>query len=765
MVETNIRILQSGMALSVPVRRARVTSTHTDPDLLEKVCSQLRRRHQLAAIPMPDEQASILVAGRRPIPAVRLEEETRAISIEDAGELPPLTLEKESDRALLPSLIERVILASITREGLRWVIAGAPRVWYQARPFKVIDGIAGYRRIAISALLIENVGIGVAADLQTSFLTERDLDWYFDDGLLANEGSRRRALFYRLAEREQGQGTLLYTRGSTRSTCYFVEALPRLTCGHTSPVQVAGESYSSVFDYYSKRFPELHISPTDRAITVSFKIGSGSQVVAAKLLKLRVFNDALPERLQECIAISPAERRQATLQFWNEFRQNPLAPIDAEFEGALWTPAPTHVWHIRPPTLHFGKQTTLRPPNGTSSYREYWTERTKTLESAGCFQCPPMFPRVIYSVSPNTVDEMAVRALVNDVRARLKKWTGKEIGSVPLTYDRIQHGITSVNDLTQEGILLFVMNDEPSAYFDISLHLGHRRPQHMAAATLLNHFDKLKNGAWDRRAQKITARRGRMLWDSFVSLVAINLLQLYDGVPWTTEAGPFEATVVIDVGHDRRHFGLSVLLIRENGASPEFCIQTEISPKADVKHESINAVVLRDEILKIVRRVWQKSRTALNSMLFVRDGRICGDEATALAEVRNQLISESILASNARVEAVDFAKDMSARVRMWDVCGPERVENVIEGTAIEISDNMVVVANTGRATLHNGTAEPVAMVARTATRSLRDAAEMSFYASQLNWTQPRVAARLMLPLSRTDEELVARAQHEARHTR
>lgn len=351
------------------------------------------------------------------------------------------------------------------------------------------------------------------------------------------------------------------------------------------------------------------------------------------------------------------------------------------------------------------------------------------------------------------------------MRALLKKWTGKEIVSVPLTYNRIQDGIASVDRLTQEGLLLFVMNDEPNAYFDISLHLGHRRPQHMTAATLLDHFDKLQNGAWDRRERRVTARRGRMLWESFVSLVAINLLQLYDGVPWAIEAGPFETTVVIDVGHDRRHFGLSLLLIRENGASPEFCIQTQIYPKADVKHESINAVVLRDEILKIVRRVWQKRRTPLKSILFVRDGHICGDEPTALTEVRDQLVSATILAPDARVETVDFAKDTSMRIRMWDVRDPDRIENVIEGTAIQISSNMVVVANTGRTTLHKGTADPVAIAARSATRSIRDAAETSFYAAQLNWTQPRVAARLMLPLTRTDEELVARAQHEARHTR
>lgn len=207
-----------------------------------------------------------------------------------------------------------------------------------------------------------------------------------------------------------------------------------------------------------------------------------------------------------------------------------------------------------------------------------------------------------------------------------------------------------------------------------------------------------------------------MLWDSFAGLVAINLLQLHDGVPWATEASPFEAMVAVDVGHDCRHYGLSALIVRTKGTAPEFRLQTEISPKADAKHESINPVILRDEVLNLFRTLWPKRAEPL-------------------------------------------------RVRLWDVRERGRVENVIEGTALEISRDTVILANTGRTTLRQGTAEPVAIIAQSQTESLRDAAETFFYAAQLNWSNPRVAQRLPLPVSRTDGELIARARQEARHTR
>jgi hypothetical protein len=80
MVETNVRVVHPGMALRVPVRLARVTSTHTDPDLLEKVCTQLRRQHHIAAVSMPNDKSSILIATGHTVPALRFEEEPDARS-------------------------------------------------------------------------------------------------------------------------------------------------------------------------------------------------------------------------------------------------------------------------------------------------------------------------------------------------------------------------------------------------------------------------------------------------------------------------------------------------------------------------------------------------------------------------------------------------------------------------------------------------------------------------------------------------------------
>ena len=765
MVETNIRIVKGGMALDVAARRARVTGTHLQLDMLQRACSHLRSRHQLVATPMLDDASALVVACNRPIPTVALQGEDWAISIEDAGELPPLTLDNVRDRAILPVLVERAVLGAVAVHTRRWVIAGAPRIWYEPRSLRAVNDIAAYRRVAVSAFLVEDVGIGVAIDTQTTFLTANTLAWFFDPQLSTGEARRRRELFDRLAERERGQGTLLYNRGGNRSTCYFVEARPRLTCATTGQLRFGGETYASLFDYYGRSFPNLDVSEEDATIDVSFRIGPCSVPVAAKFLQLRVFNDALPRQLQELIPIPPEGRRDATLRFWRELGETPLGSLDSALEDGLWVPTGRHLWQIRPPTLRFGGDSTLRVKNGLDSYRDYWNERTKLLATAGCFQCPPILPRVIHCAFPRSVPEEAIHALLTDVREWLRKWTGKAFNAVHLPYERVDCGIADVQILKESGLLLFVINDERNAYFDVSLHLGDRRPQHMAADTLTEHFDKLKNGSWDQREHKPTMRRGRILWDSFAGLVAINLLQLHDGVPWATEASPFEAMVAVDVGHDCRHYGLSALIVRTKGTAPEFRLQTEISPKADAKHESINPVILRDEVVNLFRTLWPKRAEPLRSLLFVRDGRICGQEATGIEEARQRLIADGILAATARVEVVDFPKNTSRRVRLWDVREPGRVENVVEGTALEISRDTVILANTGRTTLRQGTVEPVAIIAQSQTERLRDAAKTCFFAAQLNWSNPRVAQRLPLPVSRTDGELIARARQEARHTR
>src|SRR5579859_1854491 len=72
MLETNMRVVGSGMALRLAVRLAQVEGTEMSPDLLQKLCGSVRQRHGVAAVPDPRASNRLIVATKRPIEPLQL---------------------------------------------------------------------------------------------------------------------------------------------------------------------------------------------------------------------------------------------------------------------------------------------------------------------------------------------------------------------------------------------------------------------------------------------------------------------------------------------------------------------------------------------------------------------------------------------------------------------------------------------------------------------------------------------------------------------
>jgi hypothetical protein len=235
-----------------------------------------------------------------------------------------------------------------------------------------------------------------------------------------------------------------------------------------------------------------------------------------------------------------------------------------------------------------------------------------------------------------------------------------------------------------------------------------------------------------------------------------------DCVPWTLANAPhYEARLAIDVGKDRRHFALSLLICRPNSAKP-FWLDTVVVEKADPKKETINKTHLRDEIIRLCQRAKQAGFGGLTSMLVPRDGHERGCEMDGIDEACKKLPDIGFLSEGARVDVIDFHKRSVKGIRLWD-CSPEgKARHAIEGQGVLINDRTVVLVNTGAATLHQGTAEPVMLEARSGGVDMVAVPTDEHAACQLNYSSPGVAQRLPLELKRTDEELKNRAAQEIR---
>jgi hypothetical protein len=763
MIETNICIVNNGMNLNVATRRAHLQATSPDPDMIELACLRLRARHQLAAV--PDGNGGILVATNRPVPQLRVQERDRELVIDDDGESGTLSLADQQGVQLLPTIVERAVLARLAHQGKRWAISGSPRNWYEKQPIEEQDGISVIRRASIASMFVEGVGVGIAADVQTSFFTSRTADWFFPLPGNTAEIRCRRELFDRLAQREHGKGTLVYHRGETRTTCYFTRAPEGVVCGSTGSFRLNNVTYDSVYDYYAKTAPQLKISPQDRAVWVSFPKAKGDVPVAAKLLRLRVFNDALPEILKLGIPMAPRDRREFVFAFWRELGADVLASIGASFENGLWSPPKGRFWQIPPPPLRFGKNKVLQNPASESDYRAYYGDRIKLLREGGCFQFPAATPRRIQCAYPAGVSEASARQLLTDVEQAFRCWTGKQFSTVPVDYQQIDDAVTKIKGHDDSTMLLFVLDGDPNGYYTVSLELGEYRPKRVTAGMLGKHFDEFQHGAYDRRTRTVSLDKGRNNWKSFVGLIGLDLLQLQDGVPWAIPPGPFEAMLVVDVSHDRRYYGLSLLIVRPDGKLPAFRLITVIKSKADSKEEAINPEVLEEEVVKLFRQNWPNTAPPLASLLILRDGRVYKGEPRAFERIKERLAHDRILQGDGRYEVIEFFKESEKNIRLWEVTAGPNVLNVLEGAAVEISAGHIVLANTGRTTLNHGTAEPIVLHSPGHRQAVRDAATTCFQSAQLNWSNPRVALRYPLPVNRTDEELIARAQQEARHSR
>jgi hypothetical protein len=476
-------------------------------------------------------------------------------------------------------------------------------------------------------------------------------------------------------------------------------------------------------------------------------------------------NKALPDALKQADKIEPQSRRDYLEMFWKRLGDTPLGRGLPKVADRFWCPQRARAVHLRPPSLIFaGGKIIPAPGNGNlGEHRAFYRERQALLNEAGCLRVPPAVTRTLHVAVHRSVDEKVASQLAEDMAARLSRLMRKEIAPELVMYSTLDEALTRLRREAQPGMVLFVFDgDDPSTYFTLSYELKEWRIKRITLANLRRlaaQFEFARNANNSRGTTITRAPRG---WDAFIEMNALDVLQQMDCVPWSLASAPnYEAQLAVDVGADRRYFALSLLICRPQSNEP-FRLDTIVPMKSDHKRETINEIVLCDEIIKLCQRAVRSGFRPLDSMLILRDGHECGREMDAIRDAREKLVTVGFLAESARVHTVDFKKVSVKGVRFWERGTRGEAQHALEGTALILDKRTVVLVNTGAATLHQGTAEPLMLVAREDDIDMLAVASDVHAFCQLNWSSPKVAQRLPLALKRTDDELKNRAAQEIR---
>jgi len=769
MIETNARIVEPGTELKLSVRSAQVRTLDQSPPQIERICGKIRRQKGLPATPI-EGGPEIFLLTSEPIQSFELHSGDLHVRIESKQKRRTLKFEREEDAPLVARLLQQKLIQQTNQRTDLWTL-DSPRIFYEKNP-RTKEKIDSYRRYGVTAIPIEGVGVGITVEITTAFFSAKSVAWFFDEEVSGRERERRTDLFERLSKRQDGQkGTLLYDRGRRRrGKCYFERYAEGVRCG--DPVtgrSFRGKSYDSLLDYYQKRYGHLDVSPEDPVAMVSFRNGPNNVPVSARLLRLRVMNDMLPDSFRGSVRMKPYDRRKGTKAFWRKLGSKPFGREDLGLKKGFWAPSKEkRAIQVQTPALEFGDQQVAEAPSitGYKERKDHYRSRKRLLDKNGCFDTPHTVTRTIHFCVPEGVGEEAARRLAREVTGRLSKWAGYPIEPEISLY---QNRTTQLARLSEEdpSMVVFVFDDDRRAAYHIIEHeLSSARVKRITLQKLTEAIGALKSAEEGTGGNNGQSGRRKKKWNHLVENSALDVLQQLDCVPWTIREELFhEAQLAIDVGPRRRSFALSLLVCRDGESSSasaprQFVLDTRVFPKSDSNKEEISRAVLRKKIVSLFKdNGYELKDCPLRSLLVLRDGRECGEELQAIQDARRTLAEAGLIESEARVEVVDFRKGTGNGVRIWDN-DDGYIRQAFEGTAVLLDRQTAVVINTGAPTLHQGTASPLVLKARTEGGNIEEVVHDIHTCSHLNWTSPNIAQGLPLAIKRTDDELQRRAAQE-----
>lgn len=727
------------------------------------MCSKLRRERGLVVAPLHASAGELIALQAGAFAQTEVAGEEWRAEVTDAGEM-QLDLQRPGDVDLLAVLIERGLVVAFESMPDYFNLSTSTRYWCKRTPARSAAGIEMLGRISLATLPIAGAGVGIALDFSHLFRTEKALDYYFPSNPSQQEQKDREREFDRLRGKgDRRKGTLLYDSGSgTFSQCYFSHAAHGRTCAEVGPLEFGGERYGSLHDYYSRKRPGLKVKADDTVVYVSFPGMRGEKPVAAKLLRLRVMLDPqrMPHELRTNTTIAPERRREMAQIAWKKVPKEWLVAAGLRVSDSLWMPDEAHRELLTAPTLVFGRGREVKPPAEPSvrEYESYFKVRRERLTSGGVYSYDEGAGRDLIVVTPvesKSWSGALQKAFVEDFVAQVSGLAGRTLRAVVIRGERTDDIVEQLRGQKPTNAVVVFDDRDRAAYSVLSHELGQWSLKRMTRRRLEEAWSNRRDARNDGEK-----RRAERSWNDLLLHSAIDILDQMRATPWRLGDWGYEACLAIDVSEGRRYYGLSLLVCRPENRWPSFLRITRTWPKGDHKYETIQPTVLADKIAALMSD--RKGNTVpLSSLLVLRDGRECGDEAEGIRSGLDRWKAMEVLAQGASIDVADVLKKSVKNLRLW-VAGSDGAANVLEGQAVYPDDQTAVICCTGAGTLGgHGTAEPIVVRAH-AGCSIRRAAAGVFALSQLNYSSPTKAHRYAQPLREVDAALRGRVDRDMR---
>jgi hypothetical protein len=764
-LETNLRIVSGWSSHTLACRRVRVVSAVWSDSLRASLCSILRKRDRLAAIPFPGKSDELLVVANEPVAIAAIRTDAWNANLEDTGTTYSLPFDDPSHQQLIAELVEKMLVLSFEQSDDFWRLSDSTRIWYREDSLREVEGIEAISRVSFATIPIPGNGIGVAFDHGCLYRTRLSVAEFWDPTVTVEEKKRRRTTFDRLRARHDGRkGTLLYDiQKADVKVCYYERFAEEMTCATTGPIM----GRASLYDYYQHRYPTLEVSPSDAVAYVSFRGMPHEVPVAAKLLRLRIAVDPLqlPRDLRRSTTLSPHIRRSRTIEVWKQFGTPEPCLNHCRLAKSLWRPS-ADLFEVLPcPELRFGQGRTVRPPSTASveEYQRYYRGRLDSLRKGGVYYFDPGIRRELHVVTPTAASgwpEGLQRTFVRDFVDCVTDLTGSRFTALEVRADGAD-AITERLRALQPGTTVVVFDDrgaDSATYALLSHELRQWRLKRLTRRKV--------EDAWRERTHQSHGhgREQGGLWKRLIEHSVLDTLEQMGAIPWRIASLPYESCLAIDVGDNRRHFAISLLICRDEQKRPGLFRATRVWPKGDHQHEQINAEILRDKVVQLCDEYRGTTYSPLGSMVVLRDGHRCGDEVRGINEAVEMLRKSGRMMQACPVDIIHVHKRTVKGLRAW-LKSERECANALEGTAIYLDDCTSLVNCTGAATVsRSATVDPCLLVAAE-PGVIRKASQAFFALSQHNYSTPTKAHRYAQPLRDTDALLRHRLAQDMRGIR